>query len=193
MRKIGVHLSLAGGLSRALDKARDLKIQAVQIFLKNSNRWHAKPYSDEDIRKFAEARSRKPDISVFAHSGYLINLAGAGEIHKKSMRAMIDEMRRTAQLDIEYLVIHPGSHGGRGVDDGIGRVAESLNRVLEEEPHTGILLETTAGQGASIGCRFEELRRIIDAIVHANRLGVCLDTCHIFAAGHDIYDKNNFD
>ena len=190
--KIGVHLSIAGGLYRALEKSRELKIQAVQIFLKNSNRWKAKPYSADDIDKFLNVKSSMPDIAVFAHSGYLINLAGSGPLRNKSINALADELNRAEQLEIEYVIIHPGSHKGRGIDEGINRVAEACDRVFEKNHKTKILLETTAGQGASIGHRFEQLRSIIDASSHPERLGVCMDTCHIFAAGYDISSKTSY-
>jgi deoxyribonuclease IV len=189
MMKIGVHLSIAGGLYRALEKSKELKIQAVQIFLKNSNRWNAKPYTVDDIQKFIHVKSSTHDITVFAHSGYLINLAGSGDIHDKSITALVDELNRAELLGIEYVTIHPGSHGGRGIENGIEIVAESLDRVFDKNLKTKILLETTAGQGASIGHRFEQLRSIIDKSANPDRLGVCMDTCHIFAAGYDISSK----
>lgn len=189
MRKIGVHLSISGGLHNALADAKKLKIQAVQIFLKNSNRWNSKPYSEEDIRIFNEARSVQPDLNIFAHSGYLINLAGEGDNHGKSMSAVYDELFRAAQLGIEYLVLHPGSHVGRDMESGIRRVSESLDQAFDRQPGTKILLETTAGQGSSIGHRFEQLRRILDLTARNDRLGICMDTCHIFAAGYDIASR----
>jgi deoxyribonuclease IV len=187
--KIGVHLSISGGLYRALEKSKELKIQTVQIFLKNSNRWKAKPYSVDDIQKFISVKSSTHDITVFAHSGYLINLAGSGDIHDKSIIALVDELNRAELLGIEYVTIHPGSHGGRGIDSGIDSVAKSLDRVFDKNLKTKILLETTAGQGASIGHRFEQLRSIIDKSSNPDRLGVCMDTCHIYAAGYDISSK----
>jgi deoxyribonuclease IV len=191
--KIGVHLSIAGGMYRALEKARDLKIQSLQVFLKNSNQWNAKPYTDDDIKKFSDARAALPGIAIFAHSGYLINLAGSGDLLLKSINALTDELNRAGQMGIEYLVLHPGSHGGRGIDSGINTVADSLDRAFTSNSSTKILLETTAGQGASLGHRFEELRRIIDAASYHDRLGVCLDTCHVFAAGYDISNNITYD
>ncbi len=192
MRKIGVHLSISGGLYKALQKADQLKIQAVQIFLKNSNRWEAKPYSEEDITVFLKARSMIPGIAVFAHSGYLINLAGIGDVKKKSLIALTDELLRAEQLQIDYVVLHPGSHGGRGLDSGIESVADNLTAVLNKNKKTKILLETTAGQGASIGHCFEHIRTIIDKTSSPDRIGVCLDTCHVFAAGYDISKKEGY-
>jgi deoxyribonuclease IV len=192
MQIVGVHLSISGGLYNALDQAEELGIQAVQIFLKNSNQWVTKPYTADDISRFKEARARMPKIHIFAHSGYLINLAGEGDTLRKSLDALDDELSRASQLGIEYLILHPGSHGGRGLETGIQQVADSLNKVLNNKRQTMILLETTAGQGTSIGHRFEHLSAIIDGVSYKNKLGICLDTCHIFAAGYDFTEMKKF-
>lgn len=191
MHILGVHLSISGGMHHALEKAENLGIQAVQIFLKNSNRWIARPYTEQEICSFKEARGRIPGLQVFAHTGYLINLAGEGDTLKKSIQALADELSRASQLDIDSLVLHPGSHGGRGIEAGIDRIAESLNSLLERKQKPMILLETTAGQGHSVGHRFEHLNSIIDRVSIKSKLGVCLDTCHVFAAGYDIREKNS--
>ncbi|MBP7734878.1 MAG: deoxyribonuclease IV [Spirochaetes bacterium] len=192
MRKIGVHLSISGGLHKALIKADELNIGAVQLFLKNSNRWEAKPYNADDIDTFISIWKNLPGLAVFAHSGYLINLAGTGDVLAKSLTALADELNRAHQMHINYLVLHPGSHGGRGLESGIDAVAKSLDSVFKANKNTGILLETTAGQGSSIGHRFEHLREIIDKTSYPDRLGICLDTCHIFAAGYDISKKETY-
>lgn len=186
MRNIGAHLSIAGGIHRAVTKARELGINALQIFLKNSNRWSAKSFSDNDIQSYREALSQVPGITVFAHSGYLINLAGEGDTYNKSLHALRDELIRAEQLGIRYLVIHPGSHGGKGMERGIHRIADSLNAVINDTGSVTILLETTAGQGTSVGHRFEQLRAIIDLSERPENLAICLDTCHVFAAGYPI-------
>ena len=192
MRKIGVHLSISGGLYKAVEKAAQLKIQALQIFLKNSNRWEAKPYSEDDISIFHKAKETVKDIVIFAHAGYLINLAGIGDVKKKSLVALADELQRAEQLHIDYLVLHPGSHGARGLEQGIDSVAENLVEVLTRTKKVKILLETTAGQGSSIGHRFEHIRSNMDKASCSARLGVCLDTCHVFAAGYDISRKDSY-
>lgn len=189
MRKIGAHLSITGGIHRALRKADKLNISALQIFLKNSNRWESRPYTDEDIRSYRGALENIPGIVVFAHSGYLINLAGEGDTYRKSLAALRDELNRAEQLGILYLVIHPGSHGGRGMEAGIIRIADSLNMILRDSTPVKILLETTAGQGSSVGYRFEQLRAIIDHSENPGNLGICLDTCHVFAAGYPIHSR----
>jgi len=183
-------------MHHAIEKASLLKLQAVQIFLKNSNRWEASPYSEDQIQEFKNALRLNPEIVPYAHSGYLINLAGIGDVLTKSILAMNDEIYRAETLGIKHVVVHPGSHGGRGLEDGIKSIADSLNLIFSSTSKTSrtkILLETTAGQGTSIGHRFEHLRAIIDACSYPSRLGVCLDTCHIFAAGYDIASAKNYD
>ncbi len=192
MRKIGVHLSISGGLYKALLKAKELDIDAIQIFLKNSNRWEAKPYNADDIQNFIRTFNTLPDLAIFAHSAYLINLAGTGDVLSKSLSALSDELHRAHQMHINYLVLHPGSHGGRGLESGIDTIAKSLDSIFKIALNTDILLETTAGQGSSIGHRFEHLRAIIDKSSYPDRLGICLDTCHIFAAGYDISKKETY-
>jgi len=192
MRKIGVHLSISGGLYRALLKAKDLNIGAVQLFLKNSNRWEGKPYQSDDIHSFITLWKTLPDLAVFAHAGYLINLAGTGDVLSKSLTALTDELHRAHQMNIDFLVIHPGSHGGRGLESGIDSISKNLDTIFKIAMNTDILLETTAGQGSSIGHRFEHLRSIIDRSSYPDRLGICLDTCHIFAAGYDISKKETY-
>ncbi len=191
MRIIGIHLSISGGPHLALEKARELRIEAMQIFLKNSNRWSSKPYADDVINKFKTVRNSMKGLKVFAHAGYLINCAGSGDNYRKSLAALSDEMGRAAELGIDSLVLHPGSHGGKGMQYGIERAAEMLGLAFQESAGTTILLETTAGQGSSIGYRFEHLRDIIDKTGAPRRLGICLDTCHVFAAGYNFTTKEN--
>ncbi len=186
-KKIGFHLSVAGGLDQAIERASVLGINAFQIFLKNSNRWTAPPLSEKDIRTFKDRWEKNPDITISAHTGYLINLAGDGENLEKSMILLADEMDRAEKLGIKYLVLHPGNHKDKGIDEGIKTIVRNLDEVLSKnESPVEILLETTAGQGSSVGHRFEHIRDIIAASRYPQRLGVCLDTCHIFAAGYDI-------
>ena len=192
-KKIGFHISIAGGLDKAIDRAEELKINAMQIFLKNSNRWSAPSYQKEDIERFKDRWSAFPELTISAHTGYLINLAGEGENYKKSITLLIDEINRASQLGIKFLVLHPGNHKGNGIDVGIERIASSLDSVFKEAKNdVEILLETTAGQGSSIGHKFEHIRDIIDKSKFIQRLGVCLDTCHIFAAGYDISTETNY-
>ncbi len=195
MRKIGLHLSISGGIYKSLEKAKELKINALQIFLKNSNRWKAPQYTQEVIEKFKQLKRNYNDIAVFAHTGYLINLAGNEEILNKSINALRDEIERAQSLGIEFLVLHPGSHRGTGEKEGIIRIADSIDRVYEicSKNRVKLLLETTAGQGSSIGFRFEHLAEIIDRSANKSKLKICLDTCHIFASGYDITTEKSYE
>lgn len=194
MRKIGIHVSIAGGVFNALNRAKKLNINTIQIFLKNSNRWEAPQYKDEDIEMFLTLKAGFDEISIFAHSGYLINLAGEGENLRKTTKLMVDELKRADLLKIEYLVVHPGNHKGMGEDKAIRKIARTLDVIFEKTGQNSVkvLLETTSGQGTSIGYRFEHLQKIIDKSAYGERLYICLDTCHIFAAGYDISSKTGY-
>ena len=186
-KRLGFHLSAAGGVFNAIDEAAELGINALQIFTKNSNRWTAPPLKGSDIALFKEKWSAIDDLSITSHTGYLINLAGDGENLEKSILLMKDEILRAHLLGIKYLVLHPGNHKEKGIEAGIKSIAENLDQIFsEDETEVVVLLETTAGQGSSVGHRFEHIRDIIAASKYQSRLGVCLDTCHIFAAGYDI-------
>ncbi|HPJ44155.1 MAG TPA: deoxyribonuclease IV [Spirochaetota bacterium] len=186
-KRLGFHLSAAGGVYNAIDEAAELGINALQIFTKNSNRWTAPPLKESDIALFKEKWSAFDDLSITSHTGYLINLAGDGENLDKSILLMKDEIFRAHQLGIKHLVLHPGNHKEKGIDEGIKLIAKHLDEIFSEDgTDVVVLLETTAGQGSSVGHRFEHIRDIIAASKFESRLGVCLDTCHIFAAGYDI-------
>ncbi len=192
-KKIGFHLSVAGGINLTIDKAAELGINALQVFLKNSNRWTAPPLPEKDIKAFKEKWKSYPDLSVSAHTGYLINPAGDGENLEKSLILLADEINRAKTLGINKLVLHPGNHKGAGIEEGIKQIAFNIDSVLErDDSDVEILLETTAGQGSSVGHRFEHIRDIIAASRYPDRFGVCLDTCHIFAAGYDITTKTGY-
>ena len=187
-RLLGVHVSISGGMYRAIERGMELGINAMQVFLKNSNQWEAKPYTEDDIQRFTSLRAGSGVQKIFAHAGYLINLAGSGEMLEKSVKAMADEMKRAALLDIEYIVIHPGNHMGAGESEGIKGIAESLDRSFSLSGTRGVklLLETTAGQGTSVGHRFGHLAEIMELSENRESLDICLDTCHVFASGYDI-------
>jgi len=186
-KRLGFHLSAAGGVYNAIDEAAELGINALQIFTKNSNRWSAPPLKESDVSLFKEKWSAINDLSITSHTGYLINLAGDGENLDKSILLMKDEILRAHQLGIKHLVLHPGNHKEKGIDEGIKLIAKHLDENFSEDgTDVVVLLETTAGQGSSVGHRFEHIRDIIAASKFESRLGVCLDTCHIFAAGYDI-------
>ncbi len=195
MPYLGAHMSIAGGIYKAFDHIMKVKGESLQIFTKNQRQWNAKPYSAGDITLFHEKWEEAGNIPVAAHASYLVNLgSGKQELVAKSVKALVDEMQRCDLLGVPWLVLHPGSHGGDGVEIGIERVATHLDRVFETagKSRVIVLLETTAGQGTGLGHRFEELGAIIDQSKYPDRLGVCVDTCHIFAAGYDIRSKETY-
>ncbi len=186
---LGAHVSIAGGVSTAIDRAEKLGFTAIQIFTKNSNRWFAKPLDAEEIENFKIKLSESSIKFVVAHDSYLINLCAKNEeILKKSRNAFVDELRRCEQLGIPYLNFHPGSHTGRGEEEGLKVIAESINIAHEKtaEFKVSSMLELTAGQGTALGYRFEQINRIIELVDDKKRMSVCIDTAHIFAANYDI-------
>ena len=192
-KKLGFHLSITGGIHLAIDKAGELGINALQVFLKNSNRWTAPPITEKDIRLFKDKWGNYPDLTISAHTGYLINPAGDGENLEKSMILLKEEISRAHMLRIKYLVLHPGNRKEKSLEEGIECIARNLDDIFsEDETSVEILLETTAGQGSSVGHRFEHIRDIITGSKYPRRLGVCLDTCHTFAAGYDITTEDGY-
>ncbi|MDM7994202.1 MAG: deoxyribonuclease IV [Acidobacteriota bacterium] len=191
----GAHMSIAGGLHKAFDRGLQVHCNTIQIFLKNSNQWKAKALTEEDRRLFREAQRRSGISPVLAHDSYLINLASPDPtLYKKSLDAFVGEMERANLLGVPYLVLHPGAHTGDGAGAGIQRVAKALNLALKQAPPPiTLLLENTAGQGSSLGSRFEELAAILDRITEEDRVGFCLDTCHAFAAGYDMRTEDGYD
>jgi deoxyribonuclease IV len=190
-QRFGAHLSVAGGLQNALISAAALGCDCVQIFVKNQRQWIAKPLQEEQIRLFHGTQRQTGIRPVVAHAGYLLNLASPEQAgRRRSIAALIDELERCEALGVPYLVLHPGSHVGAGVDAGIANAVRSLNDTHKATKGFAarVLLETTAGQGSSLGCEIEQIGRIIDGTNDPDRLGVCLDTCHLFAAGYDLGD-----
>lgn len=186
---VGSHVPTVGGAAAAIDRGVGIGCTAMQIFVKNNMQWFAKPLPDADAKAFTDHPLRGKLGAVVAHAGYLINLGVEGtENHEKSLRSLSDEMLRCEQLGIRSLVLHPGSHLGKGTQAGIACVVRNLDRLHAEHPKlkVRITLETTAGQGACLGARFEEIAEIIAAVKEAKRLEVCLDTAHAFAAGYDL-------
>lgn len=195
MLEFGAHMSIAGGCDQALIKAAALKMTSCQIFTKNASQWSAKPLDPAMIERWTEQRSITGIKHLIAHDSYLINIASPIEaLREKSRLALADELDRCDQLDVPYLVSHPGAHMGDGEEVGIQRAAESINRIFDEQINgkSMLLLETTAGQGTTLGRSFEELAGIIDKVSDKKRVGVCLDTCHVFVAGYDIRDASTY-
>ncbi len=190
---IGAHLSTKGGLHTVFERATAINATALAMFAKNSNQWKGKTLTADDIRMFSEKRHVRP---IVTHASYLINLATTNpEFHAKSIAAMIDELDRAEQLDAYGVVLHPGAHLGAGADAGLDQIARSLDRIHAALPaHRAVtLLETAAGQGTCLGCTFEELGRVMSIVDDKSRVGICIDTCHIFAAGYDIRTRDGYD
>jgi deoxyribonuclease-4 len=182
-------MSVSGGISTAFERGSSIGCSTMQVFTKNSNQWEGKPLTDEDVQNYETAEAKARISPVVAHAAYLINLCATKKaILKKSRSAFTDELQRCEALGIKGLVFHPGAHLGAGEENGIQRIAESLNIAHQhtEGFRTLFILETTAGQGTTIGYRFDQLRRIIDLMDDPSRMAVCLDTCHVFAAGYEI-------
>jgi len=186
---LGSHMSITGGIHTAFERAARIGCTTMQVFTKNSNQWTGKPLTEEDVHTYRTSEAKSVIAPVVAHAAYLINLCATNPtVLRKSRAAFIDELRRCERLGIYALIFHPGSHRGAGESDGINRIAESINIAHHETQgfRTLSTLETTAGQGSAIGYRFEQLRGIIDQVEENERLGVCMDTCHVFAAGYNI-------
>ena len=190
MPLFGAHMSISGGLQLAFDRLAAIDGEALQIFTANQRQWQPRLPDEQEVRLFRETRLAAGAIPVASHDSYLINLASPKpETEKKSIAALAEELRRCAALGVEYVVMHPGSHLGEGVEAGISRFTANLDRAQEEAgvgEEVTVLLETTAGQGTSLGADFSELAKIIGGSAFSARLGVCLDTCHVFAAGYDL-------
>jgi len=194
-QRFGAHMSVAGGLHLAFERAVEAGCDCLQVFVKNQRQWTAKPNTEEGIAAWKAAAASSEVYPVVAHDTYLINLASPkAENRRKSIDAFVDELKRCAELGIGYLVTHPGAHMGEGEAAGIATIVESFKEVLERDEGGAVqvLLETTAGQGTSLGHRFEHLRDIIAGMDGSDRFGVCVDTCHIFAAGYDIKSEEGY-
>jgi len=188
---LGAHMSIEGGLHRALHRGIENTCSVVQIFVKNQLQWRAPPLTDEQVAAFRHAKRETGIKTVIAHGSYLLNLASPDDaLWRKSIDAFLLELERGEALGVIGLVTHPGSHMGRGEEAGLRRVARALDTIHRRTQgyRARTLLETTAGQGSSLGHRFQQLRAIIDRVDEPARLAVCVDTAHIFAAGYDIRD-----
>ncbi len=192
---LGAHTSTSGGVSTAVDRAKNLGFTAMQIFTKNNNRWEAKPLDQSEIKNYTSKLNNSSIKFVVSHDSYLINLCAIDKsILDKSREALIDELNRCEQLGIPYLNFHPGSHLGAGEEDGIKLISESINIAHAKTPKYKVssMLELTAGQGTSLGYRFEHIAAIIEGVEDKKRMSVCIDTAHIFAAGYDIRDPKSY-
>jgi deoxyribonuclease-4 len=194
--KFGAHMSTGGGVWRALDRGREIGCEIVQIFVKNNMQWLGKPHPPADREQFAKGLVANKFSCVFGHTGYLINLgAPASENRTKSIQSLVQEIQLATDLGIPFLVLHPGAHLGAGEETGIKQIVAGLNEVfaLTKKSPVRIALENTAGQGSCLGNRMSHLGAIFDQVKNPERLGICLDTAHFFAAGHDIRTPKGWD
>ncbi|MCL5268604.1 MAG: deoxyribonuclease IV [Bacteroidetes bacterium] len=186
---LGAHMSVAGGLYTAFERAQRVGCNAVQIFTKNSNQWNDPAISSDDVSKYREAENKSKVEIVVSHDSYLINLCSATDILlDKSRKAFAKEIERCAILGIKYMIFHPGAHTVMDRREAVKLVADSLNYAHSSTDGLDVvtLIETTAGQGTTVGSSFGEIAEMISLVKDKKRVGVCMDTCHIFAAGYDI-------
>jgi deoxyribonuclease-4 len=195
MPPLGAHQSIAGGYYKAVESAAKLNMDVVQLFTKNNNQWRAKPISPAEIDEFRAALKATGIRFPVAHDSYLINLASPDDaLWQKSLEAFTIELERAEALGLIGVVMHPGSHVDSSADEGFKRIVKALDQVHQRTKgfRALTLLETTAGQGSNLGYRFEHLARIANHVAAPERIGVCLDTCHIFVAGYPITSKAEY-
>ena len=194
--RLGAHMSIAGGVDKALLRGEEVGCDAMQIFTKNNNQWRAAPLTERVIEAYKTNRRRAGIDPILAHDSYLINIASPEkDLYRKSLEALQIEVARAGVLEIPYLVIHPGAHLGSGEAEGIKRIVEALETVLEGPQASPVMicLETTAGQGSNLGYRFEHLAAIRGGVTRRECVGICVDTCHIFAAGYEIRSQKAYE
>ncbi len=192
---LGAHLSIAGGFEMAVQEAHRSQCDCVQLFTKNNNQWRAKPITDDQVARFQLELRQLKITHPISHSSYLINLASPDRaLWRKSLDAFIIELQRAAQLGIPYVVLHPGAFTSSSPASGLRRIVQALNEVQRQtaDVKSSCLLETTAGQGSVLGWRFEHLAHILDRVRDPERLGICFDTCHVFAAGYPLGSEKEY-
>jgi deoxyribonuclease-4 len=192
---LGAHFSIAKGVHRSIAEAVSYGCNTLQMFTKNANTWKEREISEIEIERFQRAVEESGVTGIASHTSYLINLASPDpRKHEMSCEALKRELRRSASLSIPFVVMHPGAHMGIGEKEGIAKIAASINRIFSQTPDLNVrlLLETTAGMGSSIGHTFEQLAAILQGVEQGDRLGVCLDTCHVFAAGYDMRSRASY-
>ena len=193
---LGAHMSIAGGVSEALIRARDTGCECVQIFTKSSRQWVSKPYPKEEVENFRRRLLETGIKMVIAHDSYLINMGAPDEaMRKKSVAGFVDELERCEMLGVPFLIAHPGAHVGAGEEEGIKTIAKSINEAHRACPGytVEVALEITAGQGSNLGYRFEQMAQIFDATTEHERLRLCFDTEHAFAAGYDLRSAEGYE
>ncbi len=188
---LGAHVSISGSIDLSVDRALQLSCTTFQIFTRNPRGWKASKLRKNEVELFRDKRKKAGINVVVAHMPYLPNIASPNKNSwQLSLKSLIDELKRCDLLGIEYLVTHIGSHLGKGIDVGISQVAKAVDTSVEKaSPKCVLLLENMAGQKNSVGSRFEDIKRILDKISHIDKVGICLDTCHLYAAGYDVKSK----
>ena len=192
---IGAHMSISGGVFNAILAGEELGCTTIQIFTKNNNQWKTRELSQTEVNQFFQDQERTKISPIVGHNGYLINLASPkDDVFTLSKESMLVELQRAERLGLPYLVMHPGSHLATGEKEGLKKIAGAINWLHQktEGYKVKICLETTAGQGSNLGYKFEQLAEIIEMVEENQRLGVCYDTCHAFAAGYDIRTKKAY-
>lgn len=196
MKRIGAHVSVSGGVANAPQNAANIKADAFALFVKNQRQWSAKPLTQKDINDFKSnlAKANIKPKHILAHNSYLINLGHPDEeARTKSFNAFLDEINRCQELGIELINFHPGSHLKQiSEDECLELIASQMNSLLERSSNIKLVIENTAGQGSNLGYKFEHLAALIAMSKDSSRVGVCIDTCHLFASGYDIRDSNSY-
>ncbi len=193
---LGAHMSIVGGVSTAVERAVSIGCTTFQLFVKNNTMWKGAPLTEKDVATYKELLSKARMGPIIAHGTFLVNLCAKNRSFlEKSRVTLKDELNRCERLGIEYLNFHPGSHMGVGEAEGIRQIAESINLIHKQTPGYRVktVLETTAGQGTAVGYRFEQIRSIIDLVEEQHRMAVCVDTCHVFAAGYDLSTEKGYE
>ncbi len=189
--KLGAHLSIEGGIHRAIERGKELGCNTIQIFLRNRNRWKARDIGEEESKKFKEYAKKWEIFPLIAHAIYLINLSSPdSNIFKKSLEVLQEEIKKCKELNIQYFIVHPGFHLGSGEKEGIRKFGLALREILSEA-EVEILIENSAGGGTQIGWNFEQIEEIIN--LAKGKLGLCIDTCHLFSAGYPIHHEYGFE
>lgn len=193
--QFGAHESIAGGIFNAIERGQTATCDTIQIFNKSNSQWRAKILTDSELEKYFAAIEETGVTVATSHTSYLINIASPDkDLYEKSYLALKEEMERCNRLRIPNLVLHPGAHVGSGEETGLKTIARNLSRLFDtlEDNSVTLLLETTAGQGTVLGYTFEQLGQIIGMVDDSSSLGVCLDTCHVFAAGYELSDPKGY-
>lgn len=192
---IGAHMSISGGMENAITAGESIDCTCIQIFTHSNRQWQVKSIKKEEAQKFKELQKKSNIRTVVVHASYLINIGSPNkETLEKSKRALLMELEHCEQLDIPYLIMHPGAATGSSEEDCLNQISEQLSEILEisENKKTIILLENTAGQGSNVGYKFEHLAQIINKNKHKKRLGICFDTCHAFTSGYDFRTEEEY-